>query len=349
MLIYWLLYFIPVSIVLFTNDTRKSKLLPWIYVGFFFVFIIGFRDAVGCDWAHYLGHFNRTVGISLSEAFMYVKDPAHTFTNWWMGQWDMGVYGVNVVYAIIFVIGLIQFCRTQTYPWLALAVSVPYMVVMVSMGYSRQGVALGLFMLAITYLEKGKFKYYIFWVVMAAIFHKSAIILLPFGLFLSKGGMALRLLIMIPVLYGGWDLLLAEKQENLWETYVEKQMHSAGAKIRVAMNLVPALLFLYYRKEWKRYYYNDYPFWFWIAIASIASVALVGTATTAVDRVALYFIPLQLAVYSRLPFLAMKELSPSVTKLLILLGYSAVLFVWLVFASHSYCWLPYRNILFEGL
>ena len=316
--------------------------------GAFLILIIGFRNEVGCDWPNYVDHYEYTIGLSLSQALASLKDPAHAFVNWWMGKWNGGIYGVNFIYAVIFVVGLIQFCRTQTYPWLALAVAVPYMVIMVSMGYSRQGVALGLFMLAITYLEKGKFKSYIFWVLMAALFHKTAIILLPFGLFLSKGGIWLRIVIMIPVFYGGWDLLLAEKQEQLWSTYVEEQMHSAGAKIRVAMNFVPAILLLIYRKKWKKQY-RDYPFWFWIAISSIISVGLVDAATTAVDRISLYFIPLQLAVYSRLPFLAKKQLPPNVTKILILLGYTAVLFVWLFFASHSSCWIPYKNILTEGI
>jgi len=322
--------------------------MPWLFLGVFFVLVIGFRNEVGCDWYNYVMHFQRTEGVSLSQAFTQVKDPAHTFVNWWMGQWGWGVYGVNFIYAIIFVTGLITFVHTQANPWLAMAAAVPYMVVMVSMGYSRQGVALGLFMLAITYVEKGKFKSYVFWVLMATMFHKSAIILLPFGLFLSTGGMWLRVVIMIPVLYGGWDLMLAEKQEQLWETYVEKQMQSSGAYIRVIMNFFPAMLLLMYRKQWKRHY-ADYPFWFWVAIGSIASMFLVGAATTAVDRVALYFIPIQLAVFSRLPYLARKQMSPQMTKIIIILGYTAVLFVWLAFASHAHCWIPYQNILFERI
>jgi len=66
-----------------------------------------------------------------------------------------------------------------------------------------------------------------------------------------------------------------------------------------------------------------------------------------VDRLALYLTPLQVVVFSRLPFLARKELHPDVMVVLILFGYGAVLFVWLNFASHAQYWLPYRNILFE--
>jgi len=348
MLTYWLIYLIPAGLALFINQKRQSKILPWLLVGFIFIVVIGFRDEVGCDWWNYVGHFEQTLDVSLAEAFSEVKDPAHTFVNWWMGQWGWGIYGVNFIYTIIFIIGLMIFTRTQIYPWLAMAVAVPYMVVMVSMGYSRQGVALGLFMLAITYVEKGKFKSYVMWVLIAALFHKSALILLPFGLFLSKGGIWLRIIIMIPVLYGGWDLILAEKQEQLWDIYVEQDMQSSGAYIRVFMNFFPATLLLIYRKQWKNNF-NDYPFWFWIAIGSIASMFFVSLATTAVDRISLYFIPLQLSVYARLPFLARKQVTPKLTKIWIILGYTTVLFVWLIFASHAHCWIPYQNILFKDL
>ncbi len=348
MLTYWLLYLIPASMALFVRGNRQSNLIPWFIIGILFILIIGFRDQVGCDWGNYLRHYNSYVDTSLSDAFTKIKDPAHTFVNWWMGQWGWGIHGVNFIYAIIFMTGLITFARTQTYPWLAMTVAVPYMIVMVSMGYSRQGVALGLFMLAITYVEKGKFKSYIAWVLMAALFHKSAIILLPLGLFLAQGRMWLRIVIMIPILYGGWDLFLAGQQENLWKNYVTRQMESSGAHIRVFMNFVPAVLFLMYRKKWKQNY-ADYSFWFWIAIGSIVSFLLVDIATTAIDRVALYFIPMQLVVYSRLPYLASKQMSPQMIKILIILGYTAVLFVWLNFASHADCWIPYQNILFVGI
>ena len=348
MLIYWLMYLYPVIMVFVIKYRHQSSIILLSLFGLFFILIIGFRSEVGCDWYNYMKHYESTVGVSFSQAFTTIKDPAHTLVNWSIGQLSLGIYTVNLIYASIFVIGLIQFSRTQTYVWLALAVAVPYMIIMVSMGYSRQGIALGLFMWAISYLEKGKFKKYIFLVLVAAAFHKTALILLPFGLFLSKGGMLLRFIIMIPVFYGAWELLLAERQEALWQTYIEEQMQSSGAKIRVVMNLIPAILLLIYRKKWREHYL-DYPFWFWISIASIISVGMVSFATTAVDRMALYFIPLQVAVYSRLPFLANKQISPNITKILILIGYAIVLFVWLLFATHAHCWLPYKNIIFEGI
>ncbi|WP_309498691.1 EpsG family protein [Sulfurovum sp.] len=344
MFTFWLMYFIPASMALFGSRKGALNFLPWMLIGVVFTLLIGFRYEVGGDWFNYIRHYENVRGLSLTQALAH-GDPGHSFLNWLSYRWDLGVYGTNVVYGAIFMIGLVKFSRLQTYPWISLAVAVPYLITVVAMGYSRQGVAIGLFMLAVTYLQKGSFKTYVVLIITAALFHKTALLLLPLGVFLyGQSGMTLRILMIVPVAYGAWDMLLAEQQERLWTNYVEANMQSDGAKIRVMMNLLPSLLLLIYRKEWKRHY-DDYAFWFWIAIGSIISMALVGVASTAVDRVALYFIPIQLVVFARLPYLMRNKLSPGVTKVLIVSGYAMVLFVWLTFATHSQYWLPYQNVL----
>lgn len=345
MLTYWLMFLVPVSMALLVGQKRRSNLMPFLLVGFFFSLLIGLRHEVGGDWDSYLWHYERTVGVSFYEILLSGKDYGHQALNWLMARWDLGVYGVNMVYGTVFMIGLIKLSRDQLYPWIAMASAVPYMIVVVAMGYSRQAMALGIFMWAITYLRKGKLKTYFMFIFIAALFHKSAIILLPLGVFLYGKGMILRLLMIIPLFIGAWSLFVAEAQSNLVYQYIEKDMQSSGAVIRVFMNFIPAILLLIYRKEWKRDF-NDYAFWYWIAIGSIVAMGLVGIISTAVDRISLYFIPIQLAVYARLPYLARNKVSPAMIKLMIVLGYTAVLFVWLNYGTFSKYWIPYGNILF---
>lgn len=349
MLTYWLMFLVPASMALLFGAKRRANLMPFLFVGFFFMLLIGLRFEVGGDWGTYLLHYDQVIGVPFIEAMKLAKDPGHQALNWLMADGDLDVYGVNMVYGTVFMIGLIKFSREQMYPWIAMAAAVPYMIIVVAMGYSRQGMALGLFMWAITYIQKDKLKSYVVLVLLAALFHKSAIILLPLGIFLYGKGKFIRLLMIIPIAYGAWDLLLADAQDNLVFQYIDReQLQSDGAMIRVIMNLFPSIFLLMYRKEWKKTF-NDYAFWFWIAIASFIAMGLVGVASTAVDRLALYFIPIQLAVYGRLPYLARKQVKPSVMKVLIVLGYTAVLFIWLNYATHSGYWLPYHNILFMDL
>lgn len=346
MLVYYVTYMLIASLALFTKR-RSIKLVFGALFFILLIFLIGFRYKVGGDWDSYIDHYNRLKNIPFENIFNYGFDPGHAFTNWIIGKYELGIYGVNCIYALIFTIGLFVFSIHQPNPFLALAVAFPYLVLVVAMGYSRQSVAIGFFMMALTNMQKQNFWKYVFWVFIAALFHKTALVLLPFGLFIRKKRTPwwLYIVVLIPAFYGGWNMFLAPDIEHLWNIYVEGKEESSGALIRILMNIIPSLILLKYSKAWKNKF-NDYTFWSWIAIGSIILVGLIGFASTAVDRIALYFIPIQLVVFSRLPCLARKQIVPSISQVIIVLGYLFILFVWLTFAKHAYEWIPYQNILF---
>ena len=82
------------------------------------------------------------------------------------------------------------------------------------------------------------------------------------------------------------------------------------------------------------------------ALISLAlfGVFLVSTASTAIDRIALYMLPLQLVIFAHLPDVLSEETETDVSPMVLgVLGfYGLVQFVWLNFADHAYTWLPYR-------
>lgn len=345
MLAYWFMYAIPSMAAVMGKERRKHGVFPFLVVGALFAIFIGLRDHVGGDWSNYTRYFAKIKLLSFPEV-LTTSDPGYAALNWLMAQWQWSIYGVNLICGIIFLTGLIVCCRQQPRPWLGFAVAFPYLIIVMAMGYTRQGVALGLFFLAIASMEHGHFKRYIALIAAAAFFHKSAVIMIALGIFLQYRNWKLRAIAVVIAGYGLWDLLLAESQDLLWQEYVEsKHFYSEGARIRVAMNLVPGLLLLYFRKKWRELYPN-YQFWMILALGTIASVFLVEFASTAVDRMALYLTPLQVVVFSRLPTLMRQQVSPRVLTVGIILGYALVLFVWLNYATHARYWLPYQNWLF---
>jgi len=86
-----------------------------------------------------------------------------------------------------------------------------------------------------------------------------------------------------------------------------------------------------------------------IALGSVASIFMVGLAPTAIDRVSLYFTPIQVVVYSRLPYLLRHKFNPQTITFGILAFYALVLYVWLNYATHALYWVPYKNALFDGI
>ena len=88
--------------------------------------------------------------------------------------------------------------------------------------------------------------------------------------------------------------------------------------------------------------------WTWMALGSLALLILLllSPATTALDRLALYLIPLQLFVISALPdALGISSRVKAQWLGVGLVFYGLVHFIWLQFAAHAFAWLPYKNAL----
>jgi len=344
---YWILFLLPAWMAvtrLRPVQTRSTRWPGYWWVAFvLLVLMIGLRHKVGGDWIHYAQDIRDAAYDSLKQATAR-SDPAYSLLNWLASRMDLGSYFVNTVCAVLFAWGLVVFCRAQPRPWLALVVAVPYLVTVVAMGYTRQGVAIGLAMIGLVALSDRKILRFVVFVALAATFHKSAVILMPLAVLADSRHRlwtALWVGLTTLVFYG---LLLQSSVDALTVNYIEAQYDSSGAAIRVAMNVVPAVLFLLFRRRFALQQ-ADRTFWSWMSLGALVFVGLlaVSPSSTAVDRVALYWIPLQLFVLSRLPNALGKRDGRNALLVRAVVCYSAaVQFVWLFFATHAFAWLPYQ-------
>jgi hypothetical protein len=356
MALYWLLLLIPaLGAVLAAGQMgpwhpskkivhAESKTTPLALrlFAFLLVLVVGFRHEVGGDWFNYFTPLAAAVNQTWLEATLST-DPAYGLLNWIAANFGGSLYLVNLVCALVFVSGLWFFARCSPQPWLTMCVAVPYLVIVVAMGYTRQGVAIGLAMIGLVALHQGRLYRFAAWLVVAALFHKSALILLPLAVFSgSKNwGSALGVLLVGVLMF---VLLLAEHVDNLIAGYITDQYASSGAGIRVAMNALPAALFLALRHRFILTI-EQKSFWTWMSLGALIFIVLlaVSPSSTAVDRIALYWIPLQLFVWSRLPQAMGQRAGTQRQWSAIVMAYAfAVQFVWLFYADHSYAWLPYQ-------
>jgi hypothetical protein len=322
----------------------------WYFAFLVLTFFVGLRHNVGADWFSYLEH----VMLSRGEPFNYIYergDVAYAALNWFGANVFGGIYLVNFFCAGIFSFGLIVFCRAQPLPWVAMMVAFPYLVTVVAMGYTRQSVAIGLSMIGLRYLLKGEWRKFLIIIAFAATFHKSAVVLIPFAIFAN------RKIRFSALIYSGIfgvflvGVLLLEHLPRFQYVYLEREYESAGASVRLLMNAIPALLFLFFRKQFQLDE-NQFNFLTWFSLTAIllALLLFITPSSAALDRVSLYWIPIQLVVYAYMPLVFRKYIGGRQFWILVFaLFYGLILMVWLIFADNSASWIPYQFILINSL
>jgi hypothetical protein len=341
MLPFWFLYCIP-ALGFFANRrfAPSARSASWWMAGLLLTLAIGLRHRVGGDWFAYLAYLQRAASMTFQEVLLQ-GDPGFYLLNWLIAGLGGGIYAVNLACGTLFMSGILVFARRQPLPWLALLVSVPYLVIVVGMGYTRQAVALGFVLLGLSALADGRSRRFAVWVLIGAAFHKSAILMLPVAaLAASEKRLWSLLWVGVISLLGGY-LFLFDSVDTLWTNYVEADYQSQGGLIRVLMNAVPACLFLALH-PWFGLNIAQRRLWWWMSVFALACIPLVLISSTATDRVALYLIPLQLFVFSRLHLITNDTLFRACIVIGVIAYYTAVQAVWLFFASHAFAWLPYQ-------
>lgn len=357
---YWVLFLIPAYFAyreqikseyptgeIYVQESSSGWWAAWIAI----TLMVGLRHEVGGDWANYERNFFNAAYDTVLDA-LRGDDPGYRLLEWLAIELDLGIHFVNLCAATIFASGLVIFCRSLPRPWLALTVSVPYLVVVLGMGYSRQGIALGCLMIGLVALNDHRVRAFVAWTVLAATFHKSAVLVLPMAALAASKNRWLTTLLVVVVVALAYFFLLESSVEHLRAGYLEAQYQSEGALIRLLMNAVPAAIFSAKYKDFAATSVNG-RLW---GLFSIAAFIFLGAyfvvdSSTAVDRVALYILPLQLVVFATAPVALNGDRERSVEEttvfsrkpfIYVVSYYGLAMMVWMVFATHSFAWIPYR-------
>lgn len=345
MFVYWLLFGYFAAGALLSGGDRQSRLNTLLFAlgGVILTIAIGLRLEVGGDWGAYQRMF-QLAGISDYDAMLRFGDPAYQLLNSTVQAQEWPFWMVNLSCAAIFTWGLTRFARLQASPWLAMCVAIPYLVIVVGMGYTRQAVAIGVIMLGLAALERGasvlRFAVY---VLIASLFHKTAVVAMLLVALTGKRNQITNLLIVIASGVLLYDSLLQDSMQRLLRNYVQAKYESQGALIRIAMSFVPAVLFIVWRRS-LQFSEQSSRLWRNFSFATFAALAalLLTPSSTAVDRIALYLLPLQLAVLSRLPRLIKSDVLGRIA----VVAYAfAIQFTWLNYAANNSYWVPYKSYL----
>lgn len=350
MFVYWFMVLVP-TLLAFAQPARRRKALDQFMLTILLVVLFVFLALreTGGDYETYTRLFDIVSDDSLDTAVSRVE-PIYGFLNWLSAQLGTGIYGVNAICALVFLYCLYRAAVKELHPFFFITLAIPYFVIVVGMGYTRQGVAAALLLLSMVYLRERRPVLACTAIILGSGFHYSVFAALVLPIFVStrhhKGA---PVMIMRAALAAGFVYLAMyffNSQVDAYTTYyIESDRYeSGGAFLRSIVTASAGAAWFLFARNYKLLY-DDNALWRPFALVALLCVPLSLVASTPVDRVGLYLIPFQLVAFARLPTVFHGGKSFMVTKMMILSAYLMYFFVWLHLGSYAdELWVPYRWI-----
>lgn len=314
----------------------------WIITIFLLSIFIGFRNEIGGDWTHYEKFYYKVADFTFGE--ILTSSLVYIYINKIAYYLEIQIFGVNFICAVIFMFSLATFLNQTDNKWLALAISFPIIILILGMGFARQGLAFSFSLFLIKALEEKKlFKSFIF-AILSILTHKSAIFISSFLIFIyfwyHKKYLYLLLSASIPIFFASlfW---------NHYNHYVYfyagsgQHMFSYGSLPRSLLILFVAIIFLTYKKKFNNM--SEYQVFIYSSFSLIIIFLFPFSIISSIfaDRLLLYLYPLKLAFIS---FANLKDKSLNFVIFLICSAYFFYLILWISHGVNAYKWVPYKFI-----
>ncbi len=348
MTIYWILLLMPAIFALHPVrvDAHTQKLI-FILFGVLLILLVGLRHDVGGDWDRYISIYAFHENTNLDFSKFTSGDYGYEFIHWLGINYFNGVYFTNLISAIFFTSGLIRLSRAMPMPWVSIFVSIQFLVIIVAMGYTRQSVAVGFLLWALVDLMKGNSGRFYLYIAIGTLFHKTLLLMFVIGVMYSsrkKYRLVYLVFIVMILLFIVYYYFLEDFNHLIYYYFIIEFHESHGAIVRSFMGFVAGSLFFIYRKKFKDIFFDE-KLWLIFSVACISLLPLAFYFSTIADRIGVYFVPLQLVIFSRIPVLIETAYYRTLFVVGIMLSYSFLIYIWLFFGVNSRHWLPYQNIL----
>ncbi|GAB3646130.1 EpsG family protein [Ramlibacter alkalitolerans] len=337
---------IPIAFMAMASQQHRLHIVMWTGAFFILVGFVGLRHHVGMDWNNYLLMIQKVTWTPLNEA-LGAAEPAYALILRQSGQMGYGVYGANLVVAVILMLGLFRYARTTPYPWLALLTALPFLVVVIGMSANRQAAAIGILLWAVARWDKYSLITRAAFVGLAALFHFSALLFLL--VVAADIQMQRTMKFAMVFIFGSVGLYVLDATGRLdyYDTlYVSNQLgltSSSGALFHTLLNAGPAMIYFLMKPYRDKLLPNELHRN--MAVLAICLVPLSFVVSAAAGRITLYLFPVSMYVFSALPRVLRGAGTMAVYKFLCGSLFVLLLVFWLVASNSGIAYVPYRNLL----
>ena len=338
---------------LFEKLNKKYADFLFILIFIYLLILIGLKFEIGGDWINY---FNIYSDINQKFFDSYGNENYDIFFKTepiiiLLYLVSPNIFIFNLICALIFLIGLFTLISKFQDRFLAIVVSVPFLIILVAMGYQKQSVALGLIMLVYYFYLNNNYKTFIFFCFITIFSHYSAFFLIIFIFYdliffkkfrISFSQLFLIIFFIIFFLIFSHDYIFRIILNNY--LFDENKLESQGLIPRLIVQLVSIFLYLISYKFWKRNEKLNRIIIFNI-ILTFTIMPFATLFSTSIDRMLFYFMVLQLMVLAN--YNEIISLNKYIFfRFSIFIFYLFLTLIWFNFSYFAAYWIPYNNILF---
>ncbi len=358
-----LLYFIPFSFIyilsIFENLKIFNSLLSnkyfYILLSVFFIFFVGLRIDIGCDWNGYLNLYEKYSALSwgaiIKNNFTSINN-LEDFGHLLITKISNNIYTLNLLYSIIFVVPLFFFCSTLKRKYFSLLISYPYYVIVVGMGPIRQAACISILMFSIILIARRGFYLHFILTIISLLIHQSSIIintliLIPSSTNLIKNKLKNRYILIILLIFIITIFSLPSiinTTSYYFKFYGNIVPQAKGAIYIWFIHLIPTLIFL---NNVSRFNFEKalVKILILFCVLEFLLLPLIFFNSVIAYRLLLYLFPSSILITSYIPDLKLFGIKSSHFQNIINGSSFLSLIIWLNFAFHASCWIPYKNLL----
>lgn len=347
----YILIFTFVSLLAYGLTNYRSQVAVLFVFANFLILFAGTRFDTGCDFWGYLQRFNNIDPSTTPVDSLLLEEPGFQFIIHTVKYFDLSYMWLNVICTLIIIPCVYRFSKLARDPLILISLLFPIFIVQLSMSGLRQAIAASFLLMAvISFIDKKRLSV-IFWLIFGSLFHESVLIFIPIVLVCGKKVEVKRIVYSLLILGPIAAIAMSERASVYNDRYISQiygESSSSGALFRLALLLVPSLIF-----EWKKKSFNDsFPYFYpLLRLFSLITIALIPVAlisTVAVHRLSYYVLPVQMLTLSLIPYiLAKNHQNLMLAKFLPIMMLGLYIVVWFSVSSNANsCYVPYQSYLF---
>lgn len=289
-------------------DVRKTNRMSKFWFRFYyviFVLVAGLRYKVGGDTNNYINHWDTLPllnEMSLSDILNMAWNPLWIVLSSATKTVSQEFFVFQLVHAIIFNFAIFKFIdKYSEFRFFSLLIYFIGFYFYYNMEILRESLAIAMFIIGYIYYEKGRFLYFSIFILLAILFHTSAIIALFIPIFsrikFNAIGITTVLFLGVGLLFFSDKIMvifLTENSMSKISNYSNIIANANGIITNAVMYIVVPSLFLkfYIKSSIKPLFENLYLFYFFIALLVVFIPGF--------SRFLNYFFPFMLIIFSNI-------------------------------------------------